>query len=278
MSDFDTGTCGCCSGIDTETPARIDNPAGQSAVAYRVGTHARFKESLLARLSNAELPALAGLTTRDDSDFTIALCDGLATTLDVLAFYQERIANENFLRTATERRSILEQIGGIGVTHCTRPRDERAVSCHLVMFCTLTGANQAGIHGVVIEVLVHDHLAFFDDARDAFAVLSANLLFERFEDLFQSIDLASCFFEMRLEGFSQLWRARRLGEFGERLGGVCLVERDDLRVAQRLQCLALAKEYAHLGGAPNAVVAGTVRMTDVLEVDARRRASLPAAS
>lgn len=114
MSDFDTGTCGCCSGLDTETPARIDNPAGQSSVSYRVGTHARFKESLLARLSSAQLPALAGLTTRDDSDFTIALCDGLATTLDVLAFYQERIANENFLRTATERRSILELARLIG--------------------------------------------------------------------------------------------------------------------------------------------------------------------
>jgi hypothetical protein len=114
MSDFDAGTCGCCSGLDTETPARIDNPAGQNAVAYRVGTHARFKESLLARLSSAELPALAGLTTRDDADFTIALCDGLAATLDVLAFYQERIANENFLRTATERRSILELARLIG--------------------------------------------------------------------------------------------------------------------------------------------------------------------
>ncbi len=60
------------------------------------------------RLSSVELPALAGLATREDGDFTIALCDALATTLDVLSFYQERIANENYLRTATERRSILE--------------------------------------------------------------------------------------------------------------------------------------------------------------------------
>ena len=76
--------------------------------------HARFKESLLARLSAAELPALAGLGTREDADFTIALCDALAVTLDVLTFYQERIANENFLRTATERRSILELARLIG--------------------------------------------------------------------------------------------------------------------------------------------------------------------
>lgn len=107
MSDPGQDCCSCCAGLDIETPARIDNPPGQSAIAYRVGVHGQFKESLLARLSSADLPALAGLGARDDGDFTIALCDALATTLDVLAFYQERIANENYLRTATERRSIL---------------------------------------------------------------------------------------------------------------------------------------------------------------------------
>ncbi|HYN38305.1 MAG TPA: hypothetical protein VES39_03545, partial [Rhodospirillales bacterium] len=61
MSDPALNTCSCCAGLDAETPARIDNPPGQSAVAYRVGVHARFKESMLARLSSAELPALAGL-------------------------------------------------------------------------------------------------------------------------------------------------------------------------------------------------------------------------
>lgn len=114
MSDTGLDTCGCCAGLGTDTPARIDNPAGQSAIVYRVGTHASFKASLLARLSAAGLPALAGLTTRSDADFTVALSDALATTLDVLTFYQERISNENFLRTATERRSILELARLIG--------------------------------------------------------------------------------------------------------------------------------------------------------------------
>src|SRR5215208_6823335 len=98
MSDLGLDTCGCCAGLDAETPARVDNPSGQSAIIYRVGTHASFKASLLARLSATDLAALAGLTTRDNADFTIALSDALATTLDVLTFYQERIANENFLR------------------------------------------------------------------------------------------------------------------------------------------------------------------------------------
>ena len=114
MADSTLNTCGCCAGLDAETPLRIDNPPGLGAIGYRVGVHARFKESLLAKLSSAALPALADLTTREDSDFTIALCDAVASTLDVLSFYQERIANENFLRSATERRSILELARLIG--------------------------------------------------------------------------------------------------------------------------------------------------------------------
>ena len=106
--------CACCAGTGAETPARADNPPGQRAVAYRVGVHATFKASLLARLTSSELPALDALGTREDADFTIALCDALATTLDVLSFYQERLANEHFLRTATERRSVLELARLIG--------------------------------------------------------------------------------------------------------------------------------------------------------------------
>ena len=51
---------------------------------------------------------LVGLTTREASDSAIALLDAWAMVADVLTFYQERIANEGYLRTATERRSVLE--------------------------------------------------------------------------------------------------------------------------------------------------------------------------
>ena len=57
---------------------------------------------------------LQGLKTRDDDDFSIALLDATATMADVLTFYQERIANESYLRTATERRSLLELARLIG--------------------------------------------------------------------------------------------------------------------------------------------------------------------
>lgn len=112
--DDKTDDCGCCEGTDTETPRRLYNRPGLEQIDYRIGTHPEFKESMLAGISSAELPALRRLTARDDTDFGIALCDAAATMLDVLSFYQERIANENFLRTSGERRSILELAKLIG--------------------------------------------------------------------------------------------------------------------------------------------------------------------
>ncbi len=100
--------CGCCEGVSAETPLAVFNRPGLSAIVYRIGTQAQFKETLIAQLSGSNLPALRKLTTRDDDDFTIALLDAWATVGDVLTFYQERIANESYLRTATERLSILE--------------------------------------------------------------------------------------------------------------------------------------------------------------------------
>jgi hypothetical protein len=106
--------CKACRGIATDTPVTISNRSGLSAIAYRAGTYAQFKNSLLAGLSVSHRPALQALTTRNPYDFSIALLDAFATMADVLTFYQERIANENYLRTATERESILELAKLIG--------------------------------------------------------------------------------------------------------------------------------------------------------------------
>jgi hypothetical protein len=85
-----------------------NNPPGLSAVARRVGTWAQFKESMLARLSSADYPALQALRTRQDDDFTIAMLDATSLVLDILTFYQERLANECYLRTAQQPRSLTE--------------------------------------------------------------------------------------------------------------------------------------------------------------------------
>jgi len=116
-----TETCGCCEGTRVLTPMPTSNRPGLDALRYRVGTHGTFFESMKARLAAMEVVApgadgrtletyrpLQGLTTRDTSDAAIALLDAWATVGDVLTFYQERVANEGYLRTATERRSVLE--------------------------------------------------------------------------------------------------------------------------------------------------------------------------
>ena len=116
-----TASCGCCEGTRKITPVSTVNRPGLDALTYRIGTHGAFLETMKARLSNmiVEAPGadgqtletfypLQGLTTRDPSDPAIALLDGWAMVGDVLTFYQERIANEGYLRTATERRSLVE--------------------------------------------------------------------------------------------------------------------------------------------------------------------------
>jgi hypothetical protein len=100
--------CGCCEGAEKLTPMTTANRPGLDALAYRVGTQAAFLETMKARLSSKDYPALRALSVRETSDPSIALLDAGATMLDVLTFYQERIANEGYLRTAAERRSILE--------------------------------------------------------------------------------------------------------------------------------------------------------------------------
>lgn len=100
--------CGCCEGIEIVTPQPVANRPGLTALFYRIGTHATFLESMLARLSSSDYPKLAELTTREADDPAIALLDAWATIADVLTFYNERIVNEGYLRTATERRSIVE--------------------------------------------------------------------------------------------------------------------------------------------------------------------------
>jgi hypothetical protein len=116
-----TQPCSCCVGTQVLTPAEVCNRPGLDAIACRVGTYGQFFETMKARLSTMTVDVvqsdgstvqtyrpLLGLTTRDPGDFSIALLDSFAVLADVLSFYQERIANEGYLRVATERRSVLE--------------------------------------------------------------------------------------------------------------------------------------------------------------------------
>jgi hypothetical protein len=97
-----------------QTPQLEFNRPGLPALSYRAGVWAQFKESMLARLSSADYPSLQPMKTRRGDDLTIAFLDATATVLDILTFYQERLANEAYLRTATQLASLtgLSQLVG----------------------------------------------------------------------------------------------------------------------------------------------------------------------
>lgn len=97
-------TCSCCE-LPASTPISALNRPGLTAIVFRVGTYSSFRLSMLQRISRMQ--ALSALQTRSDDDYAITLLDMWAMVADVLTFYQERIANEGYLRTARLRDSIL---------------------------------------------------------------------------------------------------------------------------------------------------------------------------
>lgn len=123
------GGCGgaCGAGAAASTPAATSNPPGLSALACRVGTRTAFLAAMTARLSSADHAPLAALRTRDGSDASMALLDAWATAGDVLTFYQERLCNEGYLRTAIEQRSLHELAALVG----WRPRPGVAATAYL---------------------------------------------------------------------------------------------------------------------------------------------------
>lgn len=108
--------CGCCKGIEPRRARR--NQPGLPSLEYRLDTHSGFfnRALLSLHLQKAQdgSQPLRALTTRSRDDHAIAFLDAWALVADVLTFYQERAANEGFLRTLRERRSALELARSIG--------------------------------------------------------------------------------------------------------------------------------------------------------------------
>ncbi|MGW0825661.1 putative baseplate assembly protein [Streptomyces sp. NPDC002845] len=123
-------TCGgaCHGGHDERlAPAPLHNPPGRTALDYRVGEYGSFLAALLDRLASPAYPALNGLTVRTPDDPAIGLLDATAVLGDLLTFHSERIADEAYIRTADEHRSLV--LLGRLVGH--RPRPGVAAATHL---------------------------------------------------------------------------------------------------------------------------------------------------
>ncbi|MEU8985998.1 putative baseplate assembly protein [Streptomyces sp. NPDC048558] len=134
--------CGACRGGHDErlAPAPVHNPPGRTALDYRVGEYGSFLAALLDRLASPAYPALSeakwgsprpeaggGLTVRTPDDPAIGLLDATALLGDLLTFHSERIADEAYIRTANEHRSLV--LLGRLVGH--RPRPGVAAATHL---------------------------------------------------------------------------------------------------------------------------------------------------
>ena len=109
------GTCGCCQDDVPPAPQTIDNRPGLSAIQYRLGTYATFLQAMCEQISRT--PELNDrLLTRSTDDFGIALLAMWSYLGDILTFYQERIANEAYLRTALFQESIAALAALLGYT------------------------------------------------------------------------------------------------------------------------------------------------------------------
>jgi hypothetical protein len=91
----DDPTCPCDRFVHPEV---IRNPAGLSSILYRVGTFASFREALLRARPGEQ--NLAHWSPGAEGDLAVQLVEWWAYLADVLTFYNERIANGAYLRTA----------------------------------------------------------------------------------------------------------------------------------------------------------------------------------
>jgi len=107
-------TCGCCGPNTTPTPAAVENRPALSAISFRAGTYSSFLRAMIDRIARDTPPTdpdypwvIRDLQTRASDDYAITLLEMWATLADILCFYEERFANEGFLRTAIQRDSVL---------------------------------------------------------------------------------------------------------------------------------------------------------------------------
>jgi hypothetical protein len=99
----------------------------QAKLERRLGTFADFRRALLAGVRAK--PALAGWRARSEDDLGIMLVELWAYACEAIAFADETIAHESYLRTARLRRSLRDLVGLLGYV----PRPAVGASAWLVV-------------------------------------------------------------------------------------------------------------------------------------------------
>ena len=108
---------GCCAAPapPPAAPVLITNQPGLSAIQYRIGTFTSFRRAMLDDVNGANLMLgapnpFAAWREGTAGDYQTTFIELWAYLADILTFYQERIANEAFLGTATQRDSLLRLV------------------------------------------------------------------------------------------------------------------------------------------------------------------------
>ena len=124
------GICPCETFIH---PQVIFNPPGRSSIQYRVGDFLSFRHALL--LAQPGEIELIGWRPGAQGDLAVQLVEWWAYLADILTFYNERIANEDYLRTAFLPESPENLIRILGY----RPRP--GIGAMATVAATLTAAS-----------------------------------------------------------------------------------------------------------------------------------------
>ncbi len=89
-------------------PMRPNNRPALPHFNYRIAAYPQFMQVMLKQIDSSW--ELRHWTHRDADDPGIALLQGAAIIADILTFYQQRYANEGFLRTAQWRESVADLV------------------------------------------------------------------------------------------------------------------------------------------------------------------------
>jgi len=116
----------------------------RQVIDYLSGDYNSFRQAIVDLLP-LKLPEW---TDRSEADFGIAIVELFAYMADILSYYQDRKANEAFLATAQERRSVIEHLRLIGYE--MSPAAAASASLSLIVANNATG---------VVEVRKGDQFA-----------------------------------------------------------------------------------------------------------------------
>src|SRR4026207_1902642 len=86
------------------SPVVVNTAGAQPVIDYLTKDYAGFRQGMLNQIPLL----LPRWTDRSEADFGVVLIELMAYVADILSYYQDRVANEAFLASATQRRSVAD--------------------------------------------------------------------------------------------------------------------------------------------------------------------------